>query len=146
MIQSTGFCPIFSDTTFWWFFRWTMERRPSNLAVLQVVFVLHRYHFLSTCLVCLFSSFGQQIQQDPNSSVHCPNHFSYLFYDHSNFRWLLAIVSHLSWVNVSLLDRMAFVSLVSWRNFGSIHRKTRKEKFCEGKWISLYINELQNLI
>ena len=118
-------------------FRWTVERWSSNLAIIQVVLILHRHYTVPSCLVCLFASPWQQIQQDPNCQVYCPNHFSYLLHDHTNFCRLFAFVSNLSRFNAPLLDRMASVSLARWRNFGTIHWKTGKEKFCEGITILL---------
>ena len=81
-----------------------MERWSSNLAIVQVVLILHRHYIVPSCLVCLFTSPRQQIQQDPNCQVYCPNHFSHLLHDHTNFRRLFAFVSHLSRLNAPLLD------------------------------------------
>ena len=102
------------------------------MAILQTLFILCCHYPVPSSLVHLFTSVGQQIQQNPDCQIHCPNHLSHLLHDHPNWCRLLAIVSHLSWINATLLDWMAFVSLVVWRNFGTIHRKARKERLRKG--------------
>lgn len=74
------------------------------MAVVQTLSLLQRNSFVPSRMVYFFASFGQQVQQNTNCQIHCPNYISHLFYDHSNWCSLFADIPDRQRFDAPILD------------------------------------------
>ena len=91
-----------------------MERRPSNVANIQT-FPLCVCHFvLSTSLDIIFTSVGQQIQQDTICAIYLQTDVAFIFHASPSSCCMFAYLPYLQGIDVTILDRMALDHMAIW--------------------------------